>query len=87
MIGINESLEYQCKLAELRQSIYEKIKPCNHECKDSVVREVAYRQEYNKDEHSCDSIITYEELGFCEKCCEFYRKYFEEVVERKKICG
>ena len=42
MIGINESLEHQCKLAELRQSIYEKIKPCNHECKDSVVREVAY---------------------------------------------
>lgn len=45
MIGINESLGYQCKIAKLRQNIYEKIKPCDHMCKNPVIREVAYRQE------------------------------------------
>lgn len=87
--------EYQCRLAkeseryhqaidELRRDINEALKPCVHTCKNPSIMEIGFRQEYNKDENSCDSIVIYGEVGLCEKCYEFYRRKYEKVVERTK---
>lgn len=79
-----ESEYYHKKMNGLIGDIEERLKSCNHVCKNPIIREIGSRKEYNREEKTFDSIIIYGETGFCEKCNDFYRRKYEKIVERVK---